>query len=65
MADIIKIDGIDYISADKIKRERRLGENAFNAFTHVNSFPKPVRISRVRFYEPDEIEQWFTTNTTY
>ena len=60
--EVFEIEGVTYVSADLIKKERKMGENVLGALMRLSSFPEPVRIGRIRFFDPTEVEQWFATN---
>lgn len=58
----LQIEGCTYLSADIIKKQRKMGESVLNTLMRLATFPEPVRIGRVRFFNPTEVDQWFNTN---
>ena len=60
--DIIKSAGRDFESASALKQRVGMAETTLNILMREKNFPRPVRISRYRYFDPIEVDNWFIAN---
>jgi predicted DNA-binding transcriptional regulator AlpA len=60
--DTIELAGRIFESAKILKERVGMAETTLNVLMRTRNFPRPVRISRFRYFDPVEVDNWFIAN---
>jgi predicted DNA-binding transcriptional regulator AlpA len=55
----IELAGTVFESANTLKTRLNLGENRLYVLMKDRTFPKALRMSRTRYFDPREVDAWF------